>query len=177
MKYRFVARHRPLWPVRMMCRMLGVSHGGFYELLSRPPSARATENERLTGRIRSSFIESDRTYGSPRVWRDLHDWGEAVSENRVARLMQKAGLQARARRRRLPIDSGVRPEHAIAGNLLDREFTAPAPNQKWVSFKVTIHFVLLSLLPVGTDALQDHTLSRNASAPPTHCRPEVIGGP
>jgi putative transposase len=128
-----MARHRTLWPVRMMCRLLKVSHGGFYDWLDRPMSTRAMENERLTGRIRSSFVESDRTYGSPRVWRDLDEWGEKVSEKRVARLMQKAGLRARAKRRRLPTDSGIRPEHAIAANLLDREFTAAGPNRKWVA--------------------------------------------
>lgn len=113
--------------------MLAVSHGGFYGWLDRPQSARAQQNERLVGRIRSSFEQSDRTYGSPRVWRDLHDWGESVSENRVARLMCQAGLRARPKRRRLPTDHGVRPEHAIAPNVLDRDFAAKAPNQKWVA--------------------------------------------
>ncbi len=128
-----MARHRSSWPVRTMCRMLAVSHGGFYNWLARGPSRRTVENERLTGLIRSSFEQSDRTYGSPRVWRDLWDWGERVSENRVARLMGRAQLRARQKRRRAPTDTGVRPEHAVAHNLLDREFTAQAPNQKWVA--------------------------------------------
>jgi putative transposase len=72
--------------------MLGVSHGGFYGWLGRAPSSRSRENAHLTGRIRTSFAESDRTYGSPRVWRDLREWGERCSENRVARLMRDAGL-------------------------------------------------------------------------------------
>jgi putative transposase len=80
-----------------------------------------------------SFIESDRTYGSPRVWRDLLAWGETCSQNRVARLMRAAALQARPRRRRPPQDLGVRPEHRIAPNVLDRRFAAPAPNQYWVA--------------------------------------------
>lgn len=133
MRYGFITRHRRVFPVRTMCRMLAVSHGGFYEWFNRPRSRRCLENERLTGRIRESFAQSDRTYGSPRVWRDLRDWGESVSENRVARLMGRAGLRARHKRRRLPTDTGQRPEHSIAANLLDREFTAQAPNQKWVA--------------------------------------------
>ena len=94
MRYCFVARHQSIWPVRTMCRMLQVSHGGFYDWCSRGPSARSLENARLTGLIRQSFLDSDRTYGSPRVWRDLHDWDEQASENRVARLMSRAGLRA-----------------------------------------------------------------------------------
>lgn len=83
--------------------------------------------------IRSSFEQSDCTYGSPRVWRDLNEWGESASENRVARLMCRAGLYARAKRRRLPVDNAARPEHTIAPNVLDRQFEAQAPNQKWVA--------------------------------------------
>ena len=90
MRYGFVARHQPVWPVRTMCRMLEVSHGGFYEWRGRAPSRRSVENARLTGMIRTSFLESDRTYGSPRVWRDLTDWGERCGIHRAARLMRAA---------------------------------------------------------------------------------------
>lgn len=133
MRYGFIARHRTVWPTRAMCRVMEVSHSGFYEWLGRSPSCWQRENLRLTGRIRESFEASDRTYGSPRVWRDLHEWGEVCSENRVARLMQAAGLQARRKRRRSPTDTGVRPEHSIAANMLERQFEADAPNRKWVA--------------------------------------------
>lgn len=133
MRYGFIARHRTVWPTRAMCRVMEVSHSGFYEWLGRSPSRRQRENLRLSGRIRESFAASDRTYGSPRVWRDLHEWGEACSENRVARLMLAAGLQARRKRRRSPTDTGVRPEHSIAANMLERQFEADAPNRKWVA--------------------------------------------
>lgn len=85
MRYGFIAKHRSIWPVRTMCWMLAVSPAGFYDWFARGLSARARESERLIGRIRESFAQSDRTYGSPRVWRDLRDWGERTSENRVAR--------------------------------------------------------------------------------------------
>ncbi len=133
MKYGFIARHQPIWPVRTMCRMLEVSHGGFYDWCCRGPSKRSLEDARLSGLIRTSFLESDQTYGSPRVWRDLHDWGERCAQKRVARLMRAASLRARAKRRRLPVDGGPRPEHSIAGNVLDRQFAAAGPNQKWVA--------------------------------------------
>jgi putative transposase len=132
-KYGFMARHRAVWPIRTMCRMLGVSHGGFYDWCGRGPSRRSQNNDRLLAKIRACFLHSDRTYGSPRVWLDLVDLGECCSENRVARLMRAAHLQARAKRRGLPSDLGVRPEHLIAANLLDRQFAATAPNQRWVA--------------------------------------------
>jgi len=97
------------------------------------PSARAIEDERLTVRIRSFHALSGRRYGSPRIWRDLREAGERVGENRVARLMRRAGIEAMRRRRRRPSDEGVRPECAIAGNVLDRQFAAAAPNEKWVA--------------------------------------------
>jgi putative transposase len=116
-----------------MCQTLGVSRGGFYEWLSRPESPRTQRNRQLTLQIRTSFEQSDRTYGSPRVWRDLRASGFACGEHRVARLMRAAGLQARGKRRRLPFDVGPRPEQSIAPNLLDRQFEATAPNQRWVA--------------------------------------------
>ncbi len=133
MRYGFVARHQLIWPVRTMCRMLQVSHGGFYDWRDRGPSTRSVENARLTGLIRESFLASDRTYGSPRVWRDLTDWGARCSENRTARLMNAASLQARLKRRRRPTDEGLRPEHTIAPNVLERAFAADGPNRKWVA--------------------------------------------
>jgi putative transposase len=116
-----------------MCQTLGVSRAGFYEWMQRPESARAQRNRLLTVQIRTSYEQSDRTYGSPRVWRDLCAWGFSCGEHRVARLMRAAGLQARGKRRRLPFDVGARPEHSIAPNLLDRQFEATAPNQRWVA--------------------------------------------
>ena len=70
MKFAFVARYRPVWPTRVMCRLLEVSASGFYEWLDRPQSARSLANARLLVRIRESFALSDQTYGSPRVWKD-----------------------------------------------------------------------------------------------------------
>jgi putative transposase len=132
-RYAFIARHRPIWPVSRMCRLLKVSRSGFHEWHQRVPSSRAIDNERLTSRIRSFHVLSNRSYGSPRIWRDLVEAGERVGENRVADLMRRAGIAALRRKKRRPIDEWVRPECAIAGNVLDREFQASAPNQKWAA--------------------------------------------
>jgi putative transposase len=113
--------------------MLEVSPAGFYDWNSRAPSRRAVDDTRLIGLIQTSFLASDKTYGGPRVWRDLADWGERCGTKRVARLMRAASLRARAKRRRPPIDEGLRPEHTLAPNVLDRQFAAERPNQKWVA--------------------------------------------
>ena len=133
MKFAFVARHRPVWPTRMMCRLLGVSTSGFYEWVGRAPSARAVANAGLLVRIRESFALSQQTYGSPRVWKDLVGWGESCGENRIARLMRVAKLSAQPKPRRKPTDVGMRPEHSIAPNVLERDFSAAGPNRKWAA--------------------------------------------
>jgi putative transposase len=132
-RYAFIARQRPIWPTRALCRVMEVSPSGFYEWLERGPSDRSLANARLLGQIRTFFEASDRTYGSPRIVRDLRAAGERCGENRVARLMRLAKMQARRRRRRWPADGAARPEHLIAPNLLDRQFEARQPNQRWVA--------------------------------------------
>jgi putative transposase len=131
-KYGFIARHRTIWPTRTMCRVMGVSTSGFYDWYERPPSERERNNARLLTRIRESFESSGQTYGSPRIVHDLHDAGESCSVNRVARLMQGARIKARHKRRRLP-GQLVAVVHSIAPNLLERQFAATGPNQKWAA--------------------------------------------
>lgn len=133
MKYAFIERQRLVWPVRVMCRVLEVSHSGFYGWRLRKPSQRERHNQILKAQIRDSYHGSDRTYGSPRVWLDLQAWGYPCSENKVAKLMHTLGLKARAKRRRQPGDKGVRNIRMLAPNLLQRQFSATAPNQNWVS--------------------------------------------
>ena len=133
MKFGFIAKHRGVWPVRWLCEALGVSRSGFHAWLSRPRSARARADETLSGRIRASFVASDRTYGARRVWHDLLAEGASCGLHRIERLMRSQALHARPRRRGLPADTGERPTAPVAANVLDRQFTASAPNQKWVA--------------------------------------------
>jgi putative transposase len=132
-RFGFIAKHRAVWLIRVMCAVLQVSPIGFYEWFGRAPSRRARANEKLTGLIRQRFEASDRTDGSRRVWRDLQAWGERCGIHRVERLMHAASLAARKKRRRVPNDTGVWPEHSIAPNLLQRAFEAEAPNRKWLA--------------------------------------------
>lgn len=133
MKFAFVAKHRGVWPVRWMCEALGVSRSGFHAWLTRPPSQRARTDEETGARVRASFLASDRTYGTRRVWRDVLAEGIACGLHKIERLMRAQALRARPRRRGLPKDQGARLAAALSPNLLDRQFTAERPNQKWIA--------------------------------------------
>jgi putative transposase len=132
-KFGFIAKHRGIWPAAWLCGALGVSRGGFYAWLTRPPSARTRANEALSATVRSFFLQSDRTYGARRVWKDVLEAGVSCGLHRIERLMRAQALRARPRRRRRPADTGVHPRGAVSPNMLDREFAAPAPNRKWVA--------------------------------------------
>jgi putative transposase len=132
-KFIFIAKHRGIWPAAWMCEALGVSRGGFHGWLTRPRSARSRSDEDLAAKVRASFLASDRTYGARRVWHDMIADGVACGRHRIERLMRLQGLRARPRRRRLPPDPGERQATAVAPNMLDRSFEAPAPNRKWIA--------------------------------------------
>jgi len=85
----------------------------------------------IGAQVHHSFIASDRTYGARRVWHDVLALGHCCGLHRIERLMRMQALRARPRRRGLPADRGERS--AIADNVLDRQFQADAPNQKWVA--------------------------------------------
>ncbi len=133
MKFCFVAKHRGTWPVEWLCEALGVSRSGFYAWRTRPRSERDRLNEMIGAEVRTSFLLSDRTYGARRVLRDVRAAGHMSGLHRIERLMKAQALRARPRKKALPIDHGERSVHALAPNLLDRQFAATAPNQKWVA--------------------------------------------
>jgi putative transposase len=134
------------------CRALRVSPSGFYAWQQRPESPRAHRDQQLRVQIRASHASSRGRYGRPRVWKDLHDAGEHVSEKRVGRLMREDGLQARARKR---FRSTTVSEHdqPVAANVLDRRFAAERPNQRWVGD--TTEFVIGSSAKLYLAAILD----------------------
>jgi len=110
---------------------LQVTRSGFYAWRHRPESAHARRDRHLRVLVRASHAASRRAYGRPRIWKDLAEAGEQVSEKRVGRLMREAGIVARARRR---FKTTTMSDHdqPVAANVLDRQFTADRPNQRWV---------------------------------------------
>ena len=119
--------------LRTMCRVLGVSHSGFYDWQGRAPCTRAIEDAKLTERIGNIHAGSDRTYGAPRIRAELREQGTAVSGKRVARLMRAAGLRGVSRRRRFTVTTRREQSRPVAPDLVQREFHADAPNKLWVA--------------------------------------------
>jgi len=125
--------HQAQYPMATMARVLGVSTSGFYSWRDREPSASDLANEELLERIVFFYERSDRTYGAPRIYRDLVLEDERnVSINRVARLMRIAGLQG-VTRRKLPITTVRVESERPAPDLVERRFVATAPDQLWVA--------------------------------------------
>lgn len=128
-----MATHESEFGVKAMCRVLKVSRSGYYAWRHRPVSSRAQANERLLVRIREEYQLSRKTYGSPRIHAALHKKGIPCSRKRVARLMRLDQIAARMARKRIPRTTQRDPEALPAPNLLNQDFSSPAPDRKWVS--------------------------------------------
>jgi putative transposase len=118
--------------IATMCRVLGVSPGGYYARLTRPPSARSRADVELSTRIAEIHRRSRATYGAPRIHAELREQGIRIGCKRVARLMRAAGLRGVSRHKWIATtvrDRQARP----APDLVERNFTAPAPNRLWVA--------------------------------------------
>ena len=122
-----------MWPLSVLCSVLGVARSGFYAWRKRSVSRRRQRQEQLVEAMREIHGQRHkRSYGSPRMQRELVAQGHRVSENTVARLMRQSGLRATtARKFRHTTDSNHRLP--VAQNVLDRQFEASGPNEKWVS--------------------------------------------
>jgi putative transposase len=124
--------NRADYPVATMCRLLGVSTSGFYAWLKRPASARARRDAELADKVEAIHSRSRGTYGAPRIHAELRAEGERVGRKRVARLMKARGLEGASRRkgcRTTSRDESARP----APDLVERAFTAEAPDRLWVA--------------------------------------------
>jgi len=115
-----------------MCSTLEVSRAGFYAWLRGGESNRSRENRRLTELIRAEHERSRGIYGSPRIHAVLKSRGEACSLNRIERLMRRAGIRSKIRRK-FRKTTNSKHSHPVAANLLDQDFSTRAPNQVWVS--------------------------------------------
>lgn len=130
MRYQFIEQYQQEFPVVVLCRVLGVSESGYYAWRKRPESQHTQEDARLTTHIQDVFVAFRGVYGSPRIHAELRDQGWRTSRKRVARLMQENGMDAR-RKPFHPITTRSHPRHVVAPNLLQQDFTAARPNEKW----------------------------------------------
>lgn len=133
MKYAFIREQARCFPVRLMCRVLGVSPSGYYDWRDRPESARAAANRQLLVEVRRLHARHGGRYGSPRMHAALRAEGHGCSRGRVARLMRANGIRAIAGRRFRPTTTDSRHSLPVAPNLLEQDFRAAVPNRIWLS--------------------------------------------
>ena len=131
MRFQFIADHQTEFAVRQMCTALNVSPSGYYAWRKRPPSAREMANQALFKDIQTVYDDNHGLYGSPRIHAELKAQGKGCSQNRVARLMRLRHLRAK-QVRRFHVTTQRDKSHAVAPNLLKRDFVADQPNQKWL---------------------------------------------
>jgi len=132
MKYGFIAEYAHVHSVVLMCNVLKASRSGYYAFAKGTLSAREIANEKLLEKIRTVHAGSHKIYGSPRVFRDLSENGISCGRHRIARLMAKAGIVGRIRRR-FRITSVKDPKARYAPDQLRRSFVAARPHQIWMS--------------------------------------------
>ncbi len=132
MTYTWIREHADEYGVESMCQVLGVSRSGYYAWRDRPMSARAKANAELLDQVHQAFSHSRRTYGSRRI---QHYWagkGQRYSRHRIARLMHQAHLIPLRQVKWHPQTTRQSPGARTAPNVLEQDFSAARPNQKWV---------------------------------------------
>ena len=120
------------FPIVLMCRLLSVSVSGYYAWLNRAPSLREEANVKLARKIKAIFDDEKSRVGAPRITKRLKAEGELVSRHRVARIMKLNGWRARAAKK-FKATTNSNHRLPVAPNLLDQDFSAKKPNEKWVS--------------------------------------------
>jgi len=134
-KYAWIADHCDSLPVAVMCDVLAVSASGYYDWLDRPLSPRAERHQRIQQAVAQLHAESHGIYGSHKIAEELdkRDELETACRNTVATAMQELGLKSRVSKAFTPTTTQADPTKQPTENKLDRDFTADAPNHKWVT--------------------------------------------
>ncbi len=131
MKFAFIEEHLTEYEVEVTCQVLEVSRSGYYAWVARLPSARSQRREELARKVKAAHEQSRRSYGSPRIYQVLKAQGESVCENTVARVMAQERIAAKSKRKFVPRTTDSRHDQPVARNILDRQFQADLPDQKW----------------------------------------------
>lgn len=136
MKYAFIKAHRSELSVTKMCNFLEVSRSGFHDWENRKPSHRTVENKNLLEEIRAIHRENRFVYGSPRITDELNERRkehEKIGENRVARIMQEAGISGQISASFKVQTTDSDHDFPISPNLLAQDFLVDRPNETWLS--------------------------------------------
>ncbi len=116
-----------------MCKVLNVSSSSYYYWRKHPVGARQQDQDQLVNHIRQVHGKSEGRYGSPRIADELREQGVKASRNRIARLMKKVGIRSIMYKKFRVQTTESNHDYPVAKNVLNREFTADKPGQKWVS--------------------------------------------
>jgi len=131
-RYTWIRQHQSDYPVQVMCRVLEVGASGYYDWRDRSPSARTQRHQQIAQAAARSYFESHRIYGYRKVHQDLQAEGVPCGEDTVRQVLRENGLYSRIRRKfvRTTDSNHSAP---IADNILNRDFSAERPNEKWVA--------------------------------------------
>ena len=133
MRFDFIRRHKKAYPVALMCRVLQVSRSGFYDYMGHGRGRGPNPDQLvLEAKVKEIFQASKQTYGSRRVVGELQNSGYRVGRYRARTLMRKLALKAKTPRR-YKVTTDSNHKHAVAPNLLDRQFEVVAPNRVWTT--------------------------------------------
>lgn len=132
MKFKFIYDNRSEFKILRMCRILEVKSVSFYAWKRRPPSKRSIENIRLLSDIKIIYEESEKAYGSPKVWHEMMNRGIKCSHKRVARLMRANNIRSITTKKHKYKGYPVSEEDASL-NILNREFSPNEPNKAWAT--------------------------------------------
>ena len=127
-----IQSHEEAFRVRMMCRVLHVSPSGYYEWRGRAPSSQAQRRTQLDALVQAAFAAEKGRAGAPRLSRRLNQHGHRGGRHQVAQSLRRQGLRAKGARK---YKATTNSKHSlpVAPNLLQQDFSAVRPNQKWVS--------------------------------------------
>jgi putative transposase len=133
--YAWIHQHRDSFPVVLLCEVFAVSKSGYYASIDRPMSPRARRHERIQVAVAQVHARSHGIYGSLKISQALaqQDELELACRNTVATAMRELGLKSRVTKSFTPTTTQADPTKQPAPNKLNRDFTAPAPNRKWVT--------------------------------------------
>jgi putative transposase len=134
-KYAWIREHRDSFPVVRLCQVLEVSASGYYDWLDRPPSPRAERHTQIQSAVQQVHAKSHGIYGSVKIAKQLRERPdlESACRNTVAQAMRELGLKSRIAKAFTPTTTQSDPSKSPAPNELAQDFTATAPNRKWVT--------------------------------------------
>ena len=132
MRYSWIKKKRKSHPLALLCRVLKVSTSGYYDWLDRPPSRQQQRRDQIGQAAARSHFESHRIYGYRKVWEDLAERKIACCPETVRRILHGLGLFSRIKRK-FVVTTDSKHAYPIARNILERDFTAIAPNEKWLT--------------------------------------------